>query len=114
VLGRIDQVRGNAEHLGEYVGRAAGQEAQRRGRARQAVGGFVDRAVAPERDDDVVALTRRRARELGGVSLGLGVDRPDLEAVLEREHDHFAQRTSDRRRVGVDDQKHAPLPRRRP
>ena len=108
MLGRVDDVAGDAEHLAEHVGRAAGQAAQRGGGAEQAVGGFVDGAVAAERDDHVIALVRGLAAELGGVPARLGVDRVDLEAALQRVDDEVAQAVGDGRRVRVDDDQHAP------
>ena len=108
VLGRVDGVAGDAEHLAEHVGRAAGQAGQRRGGAEQAVGRFVDGAVAAEGDDHVVALVGRLAAQLGGVAAGLGVDRVDLEAPLQRIDDEVAQPVGDGRGVGVDDDQHAP------
>ena len=83
------------------------------GPAEQAVGGFVDGAVAAERDDHVIALVRGLAAELGGVPAGLGIDRVDLEAPLQRVDDEVAQAVGDRRGVGVDDDQHAPLAGRR-
>ena len=112
VLGRVDDVAGDAEHLREHVRRAARQAAQRgaRGRPRsdQAVGRFVDGAVAAEGDDHVVALVGGLAAELGGVAAGLGVYGVDLVAALQRVHDEVAQAVGDRARVGVDDDQHAP------
>ena len=111
VLGGVDQLAGDAEHLGEHVRRAARQAAQRRGGAEQAVGGFVDRAIAAERDDHVIALVRGLAAQLGRVAAGLGVDRVDLEPALQRIHDEMAQAVGDSGRVRVDDDQHASLDR---
>ena len=52
---------------------------------------------------------RGLAAQLGRVAAGLGVDRVDLEAALERVDDEVAQAVGDGRRVGVDDDQHAPL-----
>ncbi len=52
---------------------------------------------------------RGLATQLGGVTLGLGIDGIDLEAPLQRVDDEMAQAIGDRRRVGVDDDQHAPL-----
>ena len=68
VLGRVDDVARDAEQLAEHVRRAAGQAGQRRVGPDQAVGGLVERAVAAERDDDVVALVRGLARQVGRVA----------------------------------------------
>ena len=89
-------VAGDAEHLAEHVGRAARQAAERRGGAEQAVGGFVDGAVAAEGDDHVIALVGGLAAQLGGVAARLGVDGVDLEAALQRVDDEVAQAVGDR------------------
>ena len=109
MLGGVDDVAGDPEHLGEHVGRAAGQAAQGGGGAEQPVGGFVDGPVAAERHDDVIALVRRLATELGGVPARLGVHGVDLEAALQRVDDQVTQPVGDSGRVGVDDDQHAPL-----
>ena len=90
----------------EDVRRAARQAGQRRVRADEAVGGLVDRAVAAEGDDDVVALRGGLAGQLGRVVLRLGVDRLDGVAALERVHDEVLEPVGDRRRVRVDDHEH--------
>ena len=74
-LGRVDDVGRDPEHPAVDVRAAAGEAAQRRVRAGEAVGGLVHGAVAAERDDHVVALARRLAGQLGGVVARLGVDR---------------------------------------
>ncbi len=84
VLGRVDELAGDSEHLREDVRRAAGQRAERGVGAEQAVGGFVDGAVAAEGDDDVIALVRGLAAQLGRVSARLGVYGVDFEAALQR------------------------------
>ena len=96
MLGRVDELAGDPEHLAEHVRRAARQA----GRAAwaeptQAVGRFVDRAVAAEGDDHVIALVRGLAAELGRVAARLGVDRVDLEAALQRVDDEMAQAVGD-------------------
>ena len=111
VLGRLDQLSGNAEYLAEHVRRAPGRQRQRRGRAEQTVGGLVDRAVAAEGHDHVIALVRRLAAQLGGVTTGLGVDRVNLEPTLQGVDDEMAQAVGNSRRVRVDDDQHAPLDR---
>ena len=84
LLGGVDDVGRDPEQLRDDVVRAAGQAGQRRARAGEAVGGLVDRAVAAERDDDVVVRGGGLAAQLDRVALGLGVDRRDLVAALER------------------------------
>ncbi len=111
MLGGVDDVAGDAEHLAEHVGRAARQAAERGGGAEQAVGGFVDGAVAAEGDDDVIALVRGLATQLGGVTAGLGVDGVDFEAALQGIDDEVTQAVGDRGGVGIDDDQHAPLAR---
>jgi hypothetical protein len=106
VLGGVDHVVGDAEHAHVDVGRAAGQHAQRRVGPRQAVDHLVDRPVAAERHDDVVALARGLAAELGRMALALGVDRLDLVAALERVDHEALQAVRHRRRVRVDDDQH--------
>ena len=106
------ELAGDAEHLAEHVGRAARQAAERGVGAEQAVGGFVDGAVAAEGDDDVIALVRGLAAQLGRVAARLGVDGVDLEAALQRVDDEVAQAVGDGRGVRVDDHQHAPLARR--
>ena len=107
VLGGVHDVVGDPEHLAEDVVGAAGQAGQRRPRAGQAVGGLVDRAVAAERDDHVVALARGLADELDRVALALGVDRGDVVAALQRVDDEVLEPVRHRRRVRVDDDQHA-------
>ena len=99
VLGRVDDVAGDAEHLAQHVRRAAGQAGHRRRAAGQPVGDLVDGAVAAEGDDDVVALLRRLAAQLGRVAARLRVDRLDLVAAVQRGDDEVAQcgRTSSSR-----------------
>ena len=60
--------------IGTYdVVGAAGQAGQRRGGAGEAVGRLVDGAVAAEGHDDVVALVRGLAAQLGRVARGPAV-----------------------------------------
>jgi hypothetical protein len=107
VLGRVDDVVGDPEHPGVHVGRAARQAGERRRGAAQAVGRLVDRAVAAERDDDVVALAGRLARQRGGVVARLGVDRVNVVTPLQGVHHEVAQPVGDRCGVRVDDDQHA-------
>ena len=109
VLGGVDDLAGDAEHLADDVRRPAGQVGERDVGAGQPVGRLVQRAVAAEGDDHVVALVDRLADELGRVALALGVERGDLVAALERVDDEVAQPVRDRRRVRVDDDEHPPL-----
>ncbi len=111
MLGGVDDLSGDAEHLAEDVGRSAGQAGERGGGSEQAVGDLVDCAVAAEGDDHVIALVRGLPAQLGGVTLGLGVHGVDLEAALERVEHEMAQAVRDRCGVGVDDYQHAPLRR---
>ena len=83
------------------VRRAAGQAGQRGVGPGQAVRGLVDGAVAAERDDDVVALGRGLAAQLGRVVAALGVDGVDLVAALEGVDDEALEPVRDRRRVRV-------------
>ena len=106
VLGRVDDVARDAEHLAVDVGRAAGQRGQRGGGVRQAVGGLVDGAVPAEGDDDVVALLRGLAAQDGRVVAPLRVHRVDLVAALQGVDDEVLQAIGDRRRVRVDDDEH--------
>ena len=80
-------------------------------RAGQPVGDFVQRAVAAEGDDHVVALLARLAAQLCGVVLRLGRDRLDVEPPLQRVDHQVAQPVGDRRRVRVDDDQHPLLVR---
>ena len=106
VLGRVDDVAGDAEHLAQHVRRAAGQAGDRRRAAGEAVGDLVDRPVAAEGDDDVVALAGRLAAQLGGVAARLRVDRLDLVAPVQRGDDEVAQPRRHRGRRRVDDHEH--------
>jgi hypothetical protein len=83
VLGGVDHVVGDPEHLREHVVRAARQDGERRLRAGEPVGDLVDRAVAAERDHDVERLAERGGDQLGRVPAVLGVDRLDVVATLE-------------------------------
>ena len=106
VLGRVDDVGRDPEHPAVDVRAPAGQAAQRRVRAGEAVGRLVDGPVAAERDDDVIALARRLAAQLGRVVAGLGVDRVDVVAAAQRVDDEVLQPVGHRRRVRVDDDQH--------
>ena len=64
-VGRGDRVERDPERAGVHVRRAAGERRERGVGAGQAVGGFVERAVAREHRDDVEAVVRGRAREAG-------------------------------------------------
>jgi hypothetical protein len=109
---RADDVAGDAEHLAQDVRRASGQARQRGRGAGEAVGDLVDRPVAAERHDDVVALVRRLAGQLDRVPARLRVDRVDLVARLQRVQHERPDVRRHRRRVRVDDQQH-PLAIRR-
>ena len=74
--------------------------------AGEAVGDLVQRAVAAEGDDDVVAALAGLAADLDRVVLRLGVDRLDVVAALKRVDDQVLEPVGDRRRVGVDDDQH--------
>ena len=115
VLGRVDDVVGDAERAADDVGRAAGQHRDRHVGAGEAVGDLVQRPVAAEGDDHVVAVVADLAADLGRVVLRLGRDRLDLIAPLQRVDDQVLEPVGDRRRVRVDDDQHpllgAGLPR---
>ena len=111
VLGRVDDVVGDPERAADDVGRAARQHGDGDVGAGEPVGDLVQRPVAAEGDDDVVAAVAGLAPDLGRVALRLGVDRLDLVAALERVDDEVLEPVRDRRRVGVDDDQH-PLLRR--
>ncbi len=72
MLGRVDDVAGDAEAPADDVGRAARKHRHRDVGAGEPVGDLVERAVAAERDDDVVAAVDRLAADLGRVVLSLG------------------------------------------
>ena len=109
VLGRVDDVVGDAEGAADDVGRAARQHRDRHVGPGEPVDHLVQRPVAAEGDDDVVAVVAHLAADLGGVVLRLGRHRLDLVAPLQRVDDEVAQPVGDRRRVGVDDDQHPPL-----
>ena len=64
------------ELAGQSVARACRHDAERRLGTRQRRGNLVDRAVAAPRDDQSVAPSRGRLRELVSVSAALGERRP--------------------------------------
>ena len=111
VLGGVDDVVGDSQRPRDDVGRAAGKDRDRDVGPGEAVGDLVQGAVPAEGDDDVVAAVDRLAADLGRVVLGLGRDRLDLVAALERVDDEALEPVGDRRRVGVDDDQHPPLRR---
>ena len=90
-----------------------GQHRDRDAGAGEAVGDLVQRAVAAEGDDDVVAAVAGLAADLDRVVLRLGVDRLDVVAALERVDDEVLEPVGDRRRVRVDDDQHPLLGRAR-
>ncbi len=106
VLGRVDDVVGDAEGATDDVGRAAGQHRDWNVRAGEAVGNLVQGAVAAEGDDDVVSVIAYLAADLSGVVLRLGGDGLDLVTALQRIDDQVLEPVGDGRRVGVDDQQH--------
>ena len=84
VLGRVDDVVGDAQRAADDVGRAARQHRDRDVGPREPVGDLVQRPVAAKGDDHVVAVVAHLAPDLGRVVLRLGVDRLDLIAALQR------------------------------
>ena len=109
VLGRVDDVVGDAEGAADDVGRAARQHRDRHVGAGKPVDDLVQGPVAAEGDDDVVAVVAHLASDLGGMVLRLGGDRLDLVTPLQRVDDEVAQPVGNRGRVGVDDDQHSPL-----
>src|SRR5439155_22373342 len=99
VLGGIHDLRGNPEQAAVHVRGAAGEAAQRGGGDGEAVGGFVDRAVAAEGHDHVEALVRGLARQRSGVPTVLRVHRLHLVAPAQGVYDEVLEPVGDRRRV---------------
>jgi hypothetical protein len=106
VLCRVDDVVGDAQRAANNVGRAAWQHRYRYVGPGQSVDHLVQRSVAAEGNDDVVAVIAHLAPDLGRVVLGLGRDRFDLEAPLEGVDHEVLESIRDRRRVRVDDDQH--------
>ena len=106
VLGGVDDVGRDSQHAAVDVGSPTGEAAQCRARAGEPVGRFVDGAVAPEGHDDVVALARGLAAQLGRVIAGLGVDRVDVITAPQRVDDQILEPIRDRRGVRVYDDQH--------
>ena len=106
VLGRVDDVVGDAEGAADDVGRAAGKHRDGNVGSGEPVDDLVQGPVAAEGDDDVVAVIANLAADLGRVVLRLGRHRLDLVTALQGVDDEVAQPVGDRRRVGVDDDQH--------
>ena len=109
LLGRIDDVIGNAEGPADDVGVSARQEGDRDVGPGQPVGDLVHGPVATERDDDVVAPVDRVATDLGRMVLALGGLDLDLIATLERVDDEVLETVRDSGRIRVHDDQHAAL-----
>src|SRR5205807_4826281 len=77
LLGGVDDVDRDAEQPAVHVGPAAREAGKRGVRARQPVGRLVDRPVAAEGDDHVVALAGGVSAQLGGVITRLRLHRLD-------------------------------------
>ena len=104
LVGRVDRVGREAERPRVDVGRAAGERRERGVGVQEPVGGFVQRAVAGEHDDDVEPVVRGRAREAGRVAAPRRLG--DLDLVLRGEQlaDHHALAGRHRRRGRVDEE----------
>ena len=72
MLGGVDDVVGDPERSRDHVRGAARQDGHRDVRAGEAVGDLVERPVAAERDDDVIAALAGLAADLDRVVLRLG------------------------------------------
>ena len=106
---RVDEVARQAEHLGVHVRRAGGQREQRRLAAVQPVDRFVDRAVAAERHEHLVApAVGSLAGQLATVPLRLGWGLAYLIAALERPAHELPDPPVHERGVRVDDEQDAP------
>ena len=81
--------------------------------SREAVDDLVERPVAAEGDDDVVAAVARLTADLDRVSASLGVDRGHVVAALQRVDDEVLEPVGDGGRVWVDDHQHPRLRRAR-
>jgi hypothetical protein len=97
VPGGLDRVFRDAESPGEHIRAPARHQREGRhvrsrpGPAEQTVDQLVDRAVAPETDDEIDAVGARRSSQLGGVPAVAGRDHIDLEVAAQRPDYHFAR-----------------------
>ena len=91
MLGGVDDVIGDAEGAADDVGGAAGEHRDGDIGAGEPVGDLVQRAVAAEGDNDVIAAVAGLAADLDRVLGGLGVDRLDVVAGLERVDDQVLE-----------------------
>ena len=106
VFGGVDDVGRDPEQFRHDVVRAAGQARERRVRSGQAVGRLVHGAVPAERHHHVVVLGGGVATQFDRVALGLGVDRRDVVAALQRIQDEALEPVGHLRRDRVDDHEH--------
>ena len=106
VLGRVDDVVGDAKRAADDVGRAAGNHRDRHVGPRQPVDHLVQRPVAAKGNNHVVAVIAYLPPDLGRMVLCLGLDRFHLVAPLQRVDHEVLEPIGDRRRVWVDDDQH--------
>jgi hypothetical protein len=106
VLGGVNDVVRHPQGPADDVGRAARQDRNRHLGSRQTVDDLVQRPVAAEGDDHVVAPVERLTPDLGRMVLRLRRHRFDVEAPLQRVHNQVPQPIRHRRRIRVDDEQH--------
>ena len=111
VLGGVDHIIGDAERPADHIGRSAGKDGDGHVGPGQPVGHLVEGSVAAKGDDDVVAAVAGLPADLDGVLRGLGVDRLDVVAGLERVDHEVLEPVRHRRGVRVDDDQHSLLVR---
>lgn len=100
----VDAVVREAEDPGEDIGGAPGEGGESGICASEAVGCLVERAIAAEHDDEVVALPRGGLGETGGVAPPAGLGEGDVVVGGQRLVDHDPSSGGDRRGHGVHDE----------